>query len=116
MTTTDQPFYSVTITKRVAKGEPRSDMPDGYAVKGYTDVLPTVGPRWIVLRTERNGLKRVGLFETSEVQGVVHDEVRHTVTIETRNSVYDVTYKVVTEASIDLSDADLDTLPPSPLS
>lgn len=57
----------VRVTRVAELAERDSDVSTGYTVVGYLLELPTVGKPLELLRLERNGVKNVGHFLTSNV-------------------------------------------------
>lgn len=88
------PTYLVTVRKTLDKGTikegPDKTHPifEGYEIKGKVYSLPVAGERWIVARTERNGVKVNGIFTTSPVEATWHDENAKEIVFETKNSRY----------------------------
>ena len=97
------PMYNVTVTKArdkgtIKEGETQSHpIYEGYTIKGRTQFLPAIGERWIVARHERNGDSVLGIFTTTEVTRVYHNENTRTVLFETENSCYLVNYTLDTD-------------------
>lgn len=92
------PVYVVTVTKVADMGTiPEHIIHEGYTLRGYAADAPCVGKPWYVLRIERNGIRKLGHFSTSEVKGVLHDSAARTFVIDTANSRYHASY------SLDLS-------------
>ena len=97
--------YLVTVKKTLDRGTIKEGSEQchpifiGYEIKGVVVVLPRVGERWVVTRHERNGIGVLGIFTTSPVQVVWHDENAREIIFETKNSTYFVKYA-------------LDTVPP----
>lgn len=95
-------MYNVTVTKVADKGTikegPDQSHPifEGYTIRGRVQFLPVVGERWIVTRYERNGESVLGIFTTTEVTGVYHNENTRMVMFETQNSRYLVNYTLDT--------------------
>lgn len=88
------PVYLVTVKKTHDKGTvkegPNQTHPifEGYEIKGKVHSFPVCGERWTVARTERNGVQVLGIFTTSPVEAVWHDENAKEIVFETKNSRY----------------------------
>lgn len=102
-------MYHVTVTKiqdkgTIKEGESLSHpIFEGYTIRGLVQALPEVGQRWIVTRYERNGVQTPGIFTTTEVTDVYHNENTRVVLAETNNSAYRIEYTLDTDAPIPLS-------------
>lgn len=92
--------YDVTVTKVADTGNhlkvEGTEHPvfTGYTLKGTVASLPIVGERWVVVRRERNGQPVLGIFTTSEVRAVWHDEMARKVKFSTDNSEYMIDYSL----------------------
>ncbi len=62
----------------------------GYTLKGYILYAPVMGASFRVWRTERNGVERPGIFETTPVLDLIERNDGVT-TIQTANSTYRIT-------------------------
>lgn len=94
--------YRVTVRKISDKGTIKEGLTQthpiytGYELKGIVNFLPIAGERWVVARYERNGEEVLGIFTTSVVQAVWHDENARQVRFDTANSQYFVEYTLDT--------------------
>ena len=80
----------VKVTKQSTINESNHGIFDGYMVEGFLIEEPKVGYPLSVLRTNRNGVHRLGVFETSEIKNI---ELSANYSIlYTRNSVYKIEY------------------------
>lgn len=64
-----------------------SSITEGYTILGTIDRMPKVGERFLVARTERNGIQMLGDFSTSPVVAIeLEDDL--VVVFKTQNSIY----------------------------
>jgi hypothetical protein len=86
--------YAITLTKVADKGTiPEHAIFQGYTIKGVTlNGLPEAGHPLIIARSERNGVKVNGVFQTSPVTATAHWSERGVVHFETANSEYRLEY------------------------
>ena len=66
-----KPVY-VVVTKTGDKGTiDAHKIYEGYTVEGWMFEPPVVGKTFTILRVKRNGVEKIGLFETSRVEEVL---------------------------------------------
>lgn len=70
------------------KNRPKG-LDDGYTVLGHTSDLPIVGQRFRVMRYNRNGVKVLGIMQTSLVVSL--KVTKRSTTFRTENSTYRLT-------------------------
>jgi len=90
--TVDVPVCPTPEWRDYILGEDNGDVspPLEYTIEGIEMSSPVVGEGYRVLRTNRNGVKKLGLFSTSIVKKIT--SIENDTIIETTNSVYMIKY------------------------
>lgn len=78
---------TIKLTKIEAlEGRPIDNVTEGYVIEGFMGSFPAVGKSFSVLRTKRNDVERIGLFQTSPITEI--EMINTGYLIQTQNSRY----------------------------
>jgi hypothetical protein len=78
---------TIKLTKIEAlEGRPIDNVTEGYVIEGFVGSFPAVGKSFSVLRTKRNDVERIGLFQTSPITEI--EMINTGYLIQTQNSRY----------------------------
>lgn len=83
----------ISLIKVADKGQFPGGHPniqEGYSIRGFVAAPwpPIIGEHLVVLRTERNGLRISGIFETSKIETVQRVGETNEWYVSSRNSTY----------------------------
>ncbi len=101
-------WWYIRLTKETDLGTINNhEIYEGYKIEGYINRMPIAGERFNVLRTQRNGIQRLGQMSTSAVQEVLTTG-EETIVFSTMNSTYRL---VILEKSVPSDKTTLDKTP-----